>query len=108
VTAVEILYFAGCPAYRRTRERVLNVVRDLRLPWQLKMVLVRHERDARDLRFHGSPTVRVDGADIDPAWLSKSAGPGLYCRPYRWKNGEFDAPPEEMLREVFAARRHPR
>lgn len=100
---VEILYFAGCPAYRRTIERAQRAAKAEGLPVAVRMVLVRHAKDARALNFRGSPTVRVGGRDIDPEGAERSPEVGLYSRSYRWKKKEYDAPPEEMIREALRA-----
>lgn len=100
---VEILFFAGCPAYRRARERALAAMKGAGMADEPTMTLVRHARDAKALDFHGSPTVRIDGRDIDPAGLAKSPEVGLYSRVYRWKGKTYDAPPEEMIRGAVAA-----
>lgn len=107
MTVVEILFFAGCPAYRRARLRVLKQLAELGLAWEVRMIRIRHLRDAKDRDFHGSPTVRVDGRDIEPAWAARSAEVGLYSRTFQWKKREYDVPPEEMLREFFLANRPP-
>ena len=101
MAVVEILYFAGCPAYRRAREHAVSAMEAAGHPGDLKMVRVRHARDAQDLDFHGSPTVRVGGRDIDPEGLARSPAVGLYSRPYRWNGKDFDAPPVEMIREAL-------
>src|SRR6476660_7180667 len=95
---VEILYFAGCPAYRRARQRTIAAMHDAGVEGAPVMRCVRHLRDARDLDFHGSPTVRVDGRDVDAAGVAKSPEVGLYSRSFLWKGKNYDAPPEEMIR----------
>lgn len=100
---IEILYFAGCPAYRRARTRVLGVLRSLGRNEAPKMVLVRHMRDAQDLDFHGSPTVRIDGKDLDPEGLALNPNVGLFSRTFVWKRKKYDAPPEEMILQAVRA-----
>ena len=68
------------------------------------MVRVRHDRDAAALNFHGSPTVRVGGKDIDEAGLAASPEVGLYSRAYRWDGKSYDAPPPEMVRRAIEPR----
>jgi hypothetical protein len=92
---LEILYFAGCPAYRRARQNAQRAIAGTQA--ELKMVLVRHMRDAAALDFHGSPTVRVDGKDVDPDGLSGLPEVGLYSRAYRWQGKDYDVPPEAMI-----------
>ncbi len=46
--------------------------------------------------FSGSPTIRVDGEDVEP---DQSISPGLKCRLYANLSG---VPSEEMLRLAFS------
>jgi hypothetical protein len=104
VADVEILYFAGCPAYRRARERAIDAMRAAGLPGNPAMLRVRHARDAAALDFHGSPTLRVRGRDIDPAGLADFPEVGLFSRTYRWKGKSYDAPPAEMVAAALEQR----
>ncbi len=67
------------------------------------MTLVRSLRDARSLDFRGSPTLRIDGRDIDGEGLARAGEIGLYSRSYVWKKKIYDAPPEDMVRAALAA-----
>ena len=98
---VEILYFAGCPSYRKARENALRAIAGAGVKADLKMTLVLHERDAAALDFRGSPTVRIDGRDIDPEGLGRALEVGLVSRPYRFNGRAFGAPPEPMIREAL-------
>ncbi|MEW6348802.1 MAG: hypothetical protein AB1646_07040 [Thermodesulfobacteriota bacterium] len=66
VAEVRILYSEGCANTPRTVELVNNVAQDLDVPVHLEMVMVGTEEQARELRFLGSPTVRINGIDIEP------------------------------------------
>ena len=102
--AVEILYFVGCPAYRRARGHVIEAMRGLGLSENPAMVRVRHARDAEALDFHGSPTVRVGGRDVDAEGLAASPEVGLYSRTYRWQGKSYDAPPAAMVAAALERR----
>jgi len=47
--------------------RVQDVAQDLAIPIQVDQVLVTTQDQANELRFLGSPTVQINGQDIDPA-----------------------------------------
>jgi hypothetical protein len=55
-------------------------------------------------RFPGSPTIRVDGADVaDPG----DTPPALNCRIYRRRDGRISPTPDpEDLRAALRAARH--
>ncbi|MFA5026431.1 MAG: hypothetical protein WC713_01015 [Candidatus Methylomirabilota bacterium] len=57
---------ADCPATPPTVRLVEETARGLRVPIALERVLVETPEQARVLGFLGSPTVRVEGRDIEP------------------------------------------
>lgn len=89
---VEILYFAGCPHREATVERTLEVLSSLGAEAEVSEVEVRDGADAARLRFPGSPTVRIDGVDIEPSAEAHPAD-ALSCRLY----GGSGTPPRELL-----------
>lgn len=64
---VRILYTEGCANTPQTVRRVQDVAQDLAIPIKVDKVLVTTQDQANELRFLGSPTVQVNGQDIDPA-----------------------------------------
>jgi hypothetical protein len=79
---VEILYFDGCPNYRAVLERVEYLAAELGLEPELRLIKVEDVASAERTRFLGSPTIRVDGRDIEPG-ADKRDGYQLACRVYR-------------------------
>lgn len=90
---VELLYWGGCPSYPEARELLEDV---LETSTTLELREVKTQEDAEALRFPGSPTIRVDGVDIDPEGaLSR---PALACRIYHLANGQVSpVPSREMV-----------
>ncbi|MFL5852588.1 MAG: hypothetical protein ACJ77G_08915 [Solirubrobacteraceae bacterium] len=65
---------------------------------------VERDEEAQRLRFLGSPTVRVDGRDVEPG-ADVREDFGLKCRLYRTEDGLTGTPAEEWL--VAAIRADP-
>ena len=63
---IEILYFDGCPTWQRTAEDVRRIVAETGVAATIRLVPVKANVEAERLCFLGSPTVRVDGVDIEP------------------------------------------
>lgn len=99
---VEVLYFDGCPSYEalmpRLRELVSSVGGD---PDAIELRAVETTEAAEELRFLGSPTVRVDGCDVDPTAAQRDDF-GLKCRIYRSGDGQTPVPPEAWIRNALA------
>lgn len=97
---VELLFFAGCPNH----DRLLPRVRELAAAAGAELVLrpVETPEEAQAERFLGSPTVRVDGRDIEPG-ADERTDYGLKCRIYATTDGLHGMPPEKWIRDALAA-----
>jgi hypothetical protein len=90
---VAVLYFDGCPNHAPTVERVKQIVAGLGVQERVEEIEVTSLDQAQQLRFLGSPTVRVDGVDIDPSARQRT-NYGLSCRVY---SGVFGLPPDDLI-----------
>jgi hypothetical protein len=63
---IDVLYFAGCPNHGPSVDLVREVIRDLGLQLPVHQIEVPDSETATRLGFLGSPTIRVDGRDIEP------------------------------------------
>ena len=98
---VELLYWEGCPSYPEARELLEDVLRDRGVDVQIQVTHVATREEAARLRFPGSPTIRVDGRDVDPAGAEQP--PALACRIYRLPDGRVSPiPSREQLEEALA------
>ncbi len=104
---VELLYFEGCPNYERLVTRLRALVEELSPGAELTARRIESAEDAQREGFLGSPTVRVDGLDVDPG-ASKRRDFGLQCRLYRLDGVASPLPPERWLRDALGRRRRSR
>ena len=65
---------------------------------ELRRVETPEEAEAE--RFLGSPTLRINGEDVDPA-AGQRADFGMKCRLYRTGDIHSPIPPEEWIRAGF-------
>jgi hypothetical protein len=89
---IRILFFDGCPHLAATEARVKAVVASLTSDADLQLVRIESADDARRHRFLGSPTVQIDGVDIEPDARSRTDFV-LGCRLY----GSAGIPPAAMI-----------
>ena len=92
---IEVLYFDGCPNHLPTAERVRAILRQEGVVAEILEIEVKDESAAKAFAFPGSPTVRINGLDIDPA-LRASEDAGFACR--RYPGG---LPSEGMIRAAL-------
>jgi hypothetical protein len=98
---VELLYFDGCPSYERLLPRLSELVADADPEAKVELRRVESIDAAERERFLGSPTVRVEGLDVDPG-AEQREDFGLKCRLYRTEEGTSGLPPERWIRDALA------
>jgi protein-disulfide isomerase len=104
---VEILYVAECPSHPAAVKLVKEVLAAECLAAEIQEVLVRDEGMADDLRFSGSPTIRINGRDV-AGESQKAQGFALSCRLYPGSKQVGLPPVEAIQRAVLAARQEGR
>lgn len=97
---VEILYIRGCPSRDPTLALVERVAADLRVEPELELIEVRDDDAAVELRFPGSPTVRVNGRDVEPGGSERRAFV-FSCRVYPRERGVSGRPDEAWIRAAL-------
>ena len=95
---IEFLYWDGCPSHPEARQLLDDVLAARELDVEVKVREVLTQAEAEELGFPGSPTIRVDGRDIDPD--GASARPALNCRIYRKPDGGPSPVPTREQLEV--------
>jgi hypothetical protein len=105
---VELLVWDGCPSHPHALSELRTTMTELGLDPEAVVVReVDTDDTAERERFVGSPTIRVDGDDIqDPGDESV----GLTCRVYRLRDGRIAPTPDpadvrDALRAAISARR---
>lgn len=93
---VELLYFDDCPNYEALLPHLRGLVAEGGFRQEVELRRVATDRDARRLRFLGSPTVRVDGADVEPG-AGERDDFGLKCRLYHTSEGIRGVPHDELI-----------
>jgi hypothetical protein len=93
---IELLYFDGCPNWQATLADLRRVLQAMGQPSDVTLTLVSTMADAQRARFAGSPTVRVNGRDVEPD-APQHEDYRLDCRLY-WVNGQpLGKPPVAWL-----------
>lgn len=75
---------------------------EFKLDHPVEVIQVETDQQAAVQHFIGSPTIRINGEDIDPPQNAAEVYYSLTCRAYRLENGRISPMPSaEMLRQAF-------
>ena len=113
---VEVLVVSGCPGTELTIARIRQATDALGIETNVRFVIVDGEEQARALSFPGSPTVRVEGRDVEDESPVTARGDsaeggardeagerpvGVWCRLYRTGDTVEQAPPLAMIQAAL-------
>ncbi|MFE9656472.1 hypothetical protein [Micromonospora sp. NPDC006431] len=93
---IEVLYFDGCPSHEVFVPRLRALLDAAGLDDPIHEQAVETDIDAQAHRFLGSPTLRIDGVDVDPTATHRTDY-GLQCRLYPTPDGVRGTPPDEWI-----------
>jgi len=77
---IEIQYFNGCPNSAEMIKRVKEAIKGHEKPVDYSEVLVEDYETAEKLKFRGSPTVLINGEDLEGREEPKTSA--MNCRVY--------------------------
>lgn len=93
---IDFLFWKECPSYPKAWERLNQVLEAKRIIPEIQQIEVRTDEEAKQYSFPGSPTIRINGVDIDPQG-AQDQPLGLSCRIY-WDDSKRAGPlPSEAL-----------
>jgi hypothetical protein len=93
---IEVLYVPDCPNFQPAVESICKVLAAGALSAHIEKVAVNSAAEAEALHFSGSPTILIDGIDVEEPQPNAT---GLACRIYATGGG---VPSEETLRLAFS------
>jgi hypothetical protein len=98
---IEILVFDGCPNAEPARDLVERVTADVGVEADIHELVVPDSEAAEHVQFLGSPSIRVDGRDIQPGADARTDFV-FSCRVYQTAAGLAGQPDEAWLRAALA------
>jgi len=100
VVRITFLYFEDCPSHEAALARLRQVMAEEGIQAEIEIVKVETDEQAQSWRFVGSPTILIDGQDIDP--LPADIQVALTCRAYRLEDGRISPlPSADMIRRAL-------
>src|SRR4051794_16974910 len=97
---VEVLYIEGCPNHQPAVDRVRSVMMDLGITAGVAEVKIINPEMAKATGFMGSPSIRVNGVDIEHA-ARNADQVGYGCRTYLNGRKREGVPSVEMVRQAL-------
>jgi len=118
---IELLYLMDCPWCVKTKKLLRETLKELKLKSKVKEIFIDTKARAKKYGFVGSPTIRINGEDIQKvveknrclpceklAKLTKKTTAFVKeeccisgCRTYSYKGKVYPYPPKRMIKEAL-------
>ena len=92
---IELYYFDGCPTYKTAYKNLREVLSEKGIDSEIKSIRVDSSEAAEKLNFQGSPSIRIDGQDIE----GKEEDYSYSCRLFEIEGKLTGVPTKEYLSE---------
>ncbi|MFN2224794.1 MAG: thioredoxin family protein [Anaerolineae bacterium] len=101
---IEFFFWEDCPSHPKAWDLLQEVLAEEGVQADVERIEVVTDEEAARWSFPGSPTIRVDGVDVDAVGAGQM-GTALTCRVYVLEDGRFSpVPSKEMIRRALGAR----
>ncbi len=97
---VELLYFDGCPTHDKAEKLLKDALNETGTQAEIEIINVVDDDMAETEKFFGSPSVRIDGVDVDPVARASTAY-GRKCRIYQTDEGIKGWPTMKMIKDAL-------
>lgn len=115
---IQLLYILDCPWCVKTKGLIKEGLEEIGAKAEVEEILIDSDEKAKKYNFVGSPTVRINGKDIQEEISKEQCLPceelaestekttefvkqecGCGCRVYFYKGKQYPYPPKEMIKE---------
>ena len=120
---IQFLYILNCPWCLKTKRLLYESLKELKVKGEVEEILVDSEEKSKKYKFIGSPTIRINGKDIQekvfkdrclpcedlakrvkktPEFVKKQCQCG--CRVFYYEGKYYSYPPKRMIKEALSFR----
>lgn len=96
---IRFLYFEGCPNSEPALKLLKEVLSERNIKDDIDIVKIESEEDAYRYKFLGSPSIHINGEDIEKE--RRNDEPLYGCRVYKVNGRNSGVPPKEMISKAI-------
>lgn len=97
---IEFLYFDGCPNHEPALQNLKEVMQEMGIHDEIEIIKVFDNDDAMAKRFLGSPSIRINGQDLEQL-DETNHNYIMCCRQYRTGSLAQGCPSKELIQQAF-------
>ena len=99
---IDLLWFDDCPNHHAATELLQETLDEFGVTEQIELIKVPDLETGVKTKFPGSPTIRINGQDIDPTY-EDTGDYGPRCRVYMTSEGFKGVPEKAWITDAVRA-----
>lgn len=98
---IKVLHTDQCHIWKTALDELEAALTESGQPVTYDIVRIDTAEQAQQEKFSGSPTITIDGVDVDPAAHNLTRFGVSSCRPYLYEGQSSEFPPKAMILEAL-------
>ncbi|HHT9120222.1 MAG TPA: DF family (seleno)protein [Candidatus Hypogeohydataceae bacterium YC41] len=94
---IQLLHTKSCHSYKEALVEIRRALKELGLRAEVEVTMVNSQEKAQAYKFLGSPTIKIDGIDLEPELEATGNFSLSACRTYLHEGSLYHYPPKEMV-----------
>ncbi|MFQ5406370.1 MAG: hypothetical protein ACE5DI_04400 [Candidatus Micrarchaeia archaeon] len=99
---VDFFHTKECHIWKTALSVLEDALADAGVEQNYCVSVITSDEEAEEFKFTGSPTILVNGANVDPMRRKVTKFVALGCAPYFWNQKTFEYPPKEMILQALS------
>ena len=91
---IQFHYFEGCPSHKPALAYLKEIIEEEKIDANIEMVRVESPEEAQKVGFQGSPSIKINGIDLE----DKNDGFSFNCRLYNVDGKLTGTPSKEIIK----------
>jgi hypothetical protein len=96
---IKLLYINGCPNLSPTLKLLKSILKEKDLEEKIELIEIKSQEDVEKHKFLGSPTIQINGLDIEKE--KRKSSPVFGCRMYKIGDNYSGIPPKHLIIEAI-------
>ncbi|HHT9161927.1 MAG TPA: DF family (seleno)protein [Candidatus Brocadiia bacterium] len=101
---IRLMHTPGCHSWKDALKVLEEAMAEVGIKSTISVNIIETDEDAVQFKFVGSPTIQINGEDVDASSKRVTQYKAASCRLYFYEGRSYDYPPKEMI--INALLRH--
>lgn len=101
---IQLLHTSDCHVWKESLSALEQALIETGCEPHYEVILVQNDDQAQSYHFSGSPSIVIDGQDVDPMAQNNTNYTLASCRLYFWQGKSYDFPPKDMIKKAIQQR----